>query len=50
LIEIDELAMLMLEPDLNFDKLNEIRNTNRKFRLMNSPLVEDWDNQYIIQN
>lgn len=49
LVEIDELAILMLEPDLNFDKLREIWDTNRKYRIMNSPLVGDWDNQYIIQ-
>lgn len=28
----------------------EIWNTNRKYRIMNSPLVGDWDNQFIIQN
>jgi hypothetical protein len=47
LLEIDGLAMLLLEPDANFDKLRELWNTNRKFRIPNSPLVGDWDNQFI---
>lgn len=32
--EIDDLAMLMQKPDENFDKLTEIWNTNKKFRIM----------------
>lgn len=32
--EIDELARLMQNPDENFDKLQEIFNTNRKFRII----------------
>lgn len=42
--EIDELAQLMLEPDKNFDRLSSIWNSNRKYRILNSPLVGDWDN------
>lgn len=41
--EIDELAELMLEPDKNFDKLIKIWNTNKKFRILNSPLIGDSD-------
>jgi len=39
--EIDELATLLLDPDKNFYKLLNIWNTKRKFRILNSPLVED---------
>jgi hypothetical protein len=42
--EIDYLARLMVNPDANFDALCEIWNTNRKYRILNSPLVGDWDN------
>ncbi|MFA6269652.1 MAG: transglutaminase-like domain-containing protein [Candidatus Paceibacterota bacterium] len=41
--EIDNLANLMLNPDENFDELVNIWNTNKKFRILNSPLVEDND-------
>lgn len=44
LVEIDSLARLMLEPDKNFDKLISIWNSNRKYRILNSPLVGDGDN------
>lgn len=44
LMEIDELAKLMLEPDKNFYKLISVWNSNRKFRILNSPLVGDRDN------
>lgn len=33
-IELDELASLMLEPEKNFDKLNDIWQKNEKFRIM----------------
>lgn len=36
--ELDELADLMLNPDLNFDKLLEIWNTKEKFRIMSGAL------------
>jgi hypothetical protein len=39
LSEIDELARLMLDPDENLDKLMEIWNTNRKFRLLQGGLL-----------
>ncbi len=45
LIEIDELAKLMLQVDKNFDKLIALWNSNRKYRILNSPLVGDWDNK-----
>lgn len=37
--ELDELAELLLEPDRNFDRLCHIWNTERKFRIIHSPLV-----------
>ncbi|MCM1156041.1 MAG: transglutaminase domain-containing protein [Roseburia sp.] len=42
--KLDELAYLLEEPDENFDKLTEIWRTEKKFRIMNSPLVGDYDN------
>lgn len=42
--ELDELAGLMLEPDKNFEELERIWETERKYRIMNSPLVGDHDN------
>lgn len=45
LIEIDGLAKLMLEPDKNFAKLISIWDSNRKYRMLNSPLVGDGDNK-----
>jgi hypothetical protein len=42
--EIDQLATILLDPDKNFDKLIDIWNTNKKFRILNSPLVGDSDN------
>ena len=44
LCEIDELCKLMLNPDENFKALQELWNTEKKFRILNSPLVGDWDN------
>ncbi|MDV3427594.1 MAG: transglutaminase domain-containing protein [Bacillota bacterium] len=44
LIEIDVLAKLMQEPDKNMNKLISIWNSNRKYRILNSPLVGDGDN------
>ncbi len=41
--EIDALAKLMLEPDKNFDKLVNLWNTKRKFRILNGPLIGDSD-------
>lgn len=39
--EIDTLATLLLDPDTNFHTLIKIRNTEKKFRILNSPLVGD---------
>ncbi len=41
--EIDSLAKLMLEPDKNFDRLVNLWNTKRKFRILNGPLIGDSD-------
>ena len=45
LIEIDELAKLMINPDENFEQLCNLWENRRKFRILNSPLVGDWDNE-----
>ena len=37
--QIDELALLMLEPDANFGRLQELWNTNREFRLLSGALL-----------
>ena len=37
--ELDGLAKLLLEPDRNFDRLCEVWETERKFRVLRSPLV-----------
>ncbi len=37
--EIDELARLMQNPDENFDKLQKVWNTNKKFRLLKGGLL-----------
>ena len=42
--ELDRLAELMLEPDRNFSRLRELWEHEKKFRILNSPLVGDWDN------
>jgi hypothetical protein len=34
----------MVNPDSNFDILHENWNTNKKIRILNSPLIGDWDN------
>jgi hypothetical protein len=43
LIEIDQLAALMLTPDDNFDQLVDLWNTEKKFRILNGPLIGDDD-------
>ena len=40
---LDELAVLMLNPDKNFEKLREIFNNNKKYRVINTPLLNDSD-------
>ncbi len=47
--ELDELAKLLLSPDENFAALTELWETNRKFRVLNSPLVGDWDNLPLLE-
>lgn len=39
LVQLDRLAECLLEPDDNFDELCTIWNRDRKFRILNSPLV-----------
>jgi hypothetical protein len=39
--EIDNLAELMQFPDENFHKLVQVWNTQKKFRILNSPLIGD---------
>lgn len=43
LMQLDELANLMLEPDKNFEKLKYIFDNNKKYRAINSPLLNDED-------
>lgn len=37
--DIDELANLMIDPDKNFEKLQDIWNTNKEFRLLKGALL-----------
>ena len=48
LYELDHLAQLLLDPDKNFEELKNLWEHERKFRVLNSPLVGDWDNQLIL--
>ena len=41
--QLDDLATLMLNPDENFDKLKEIFENNKKYRVINTPLLSDED-------
>lgn len=41
--DLDKLATLMLNPDENFDKLKEIFEKNKKYRVLNTPLISDSD-------
>lgn len=47
--ELDGLAKLLLSPDENFGALQKLWETKRKFRVLNSPLVGDWNNEPMIQ-
>lgn len=47
--ELDALAELLLSPDENFPALQSLWETNRKFRVLNSPLVGDWDNLPLLE-
>lgn len=46
--ELDGLARLLLSPDENFAALRELWETNRRFRVLNSPLVGDWNNEPLL--
>ena len=46
--ELDKLAELLLESDRNFDKLCKFWNTERKFRIIHSPLVGAADTDKLI--
>lgn len=39
--ELDDLATLMLDPNKNFDTLRYIFYTNKRFRILNTPLLSD---------
>jgi len=47
--DLDNLAELMCHPDENFEELKRIWNTKKEYRILNSPLVGDWDNSFINQ-
>lgn len=49
LLELDRLAELLLSPDENFQALRKLWETERKFRVLNSPLVGDWDNLPLLE-
>lgn len=50
LSELDELATLMLEADLNFQKLKHLWNTKKRYRIISGPLVGDQDNAKHLKN
>lgn len=39
--ELDDLATLMFEPDKNFDELRYLFENDKKFRVLNTPLLGD---------
>lgn len=39
--ELDDLALLLKDPDANFDKIKYLFDNNKKYRILNSPLVGD---------
>lgn len=39
--ELDDLATLMLDPNKNFDELRYIFDNNKRFRVLNTPLISD---------
>jgi hypothetical protein len=43
LSEIDQLAFLLLDPEKNFNELINIRNAEKKFRLLLGPLITEKD-------
>ncbi len=48
-LEIDELAKLMLDVDGNFKELVYLWNTKKKYRIINSPLLGDADNETLAE-
>ena len=42
--ELDHLAALLTDPDQHFDELCALWKQERKFRILNSPLVGQYDN------
>lgn len=46
--EIDGLAELMVNPDENFKELVNVWETNRKFRVLNAPLIRTMDNSKVL--
>ena len=49
LYELDGLARLLVDPDKNFEALKRLWETEKKFRILNSPLVGEWDNQPLLE-
>lgn len=47
--ELDKLAELLLSPDENLAALKSLWETSRKFRVLNSPLVGDWDTLSLLE-
>jgi hypothetical protein len=46
LIEIDQLAELLCDPDNNFDKIKRVWEGKRKYRILNTPLITDEDHVF----
>lgn len=46
---LDELAELLLDPDGNFTRLLEVWEGKPEYRILNSPLVGDWDNEPLLR-
>lgn len=44
LSDVDNPAILMSDVDKNCEKLVLLWNTKKQYRIINSPLVGDWDN------
>ena len=49
LSELDRLAELLLTPDESFPALQKLWEETRKFRILNSPLVGDWDTAPLLE-
>lgn len=46
--ELDELATLMLDPDKNFNKLKNIFDNNKKYRVINTLLLSDSEHTELL--